>query len=160
MLDFVRYALDYLADILVPSVVKVLGLVLAYMFVGPTTLYHLALLAVVLDTITGIAKAVSQKKLSSHTLRVKTMAKLFSYSLAVAGAGILHHALKEIGVDPNTTMLAVKFTLVSVIVTEVLSMWENIQAITGQKPVAAKAFGKLLKSFNDQLEALNDERRE
>jgi phage-related holin len=160
MLDFARYALDYLADVLVPSIAKVLGLVLAYMFVGPATLYHLALLAIVLDTITGIIKAVSQKKLSSHILRVKTMAKLFSYSLAVAGAGILYHALKELGVDPNTTMLAVKFTLVSVIVTEVLSMWENIQAITGQKPVAAKAFGKLLKSFNDQLESLNDERRE
>jgi phage-related holin len=160
MLDFVRYALNYLTDVLAPSVSKILGLVLTYMFVGPATLYHLAFLAIVLDTITGIAKAVSRKKLSSHTLRVKTMAKLFSYSLAVAGAGILYHALNELGIDSNTTLLAVKFTLVSIIVTEVLSMWENIQAITGQKPVAAKAFGKLLKSFNDQLDSLSDKRRE
>jgi phage-related holin len=160
MLDFARSALNYLVNILVPSVAKVFGLVLAYLFVGPATLYHLAILAFVLDTITGIVKAVSQKKLSSHALRVKTTAKLFSYSLAIAGASILYHALNELGIDANTTMLAVKFTLVSVIVTEVLSMWENIQEITGQKPVAAKVFGKLLKSFNDQLESLNDERRE
>jgi phage-related holin len=160
MLDFVRYALNYLTDVLAPSVSKILGLVLAYMFVGPATLYHLAFLAIVLDTITGIAKAIFQKKLSSHALRVKTMAKLFSYSLAAAGAGILYHALNELGIDSNTTLLAVKFTLVSIIVTEVLSMWENIQAITGQKPVAAKAFGKLLKSFNDQLDSFSDKRRE
>ena len=160
MLDFARSALNYLADILAPSVAKVFGLVLAYMFVGPSTLYHLALLAIILDTITGVTKALCQQNLNSRALRVKTMAKLFSYSMAVAGAGILHHALKELGTDPGTTLLAVKFTLVSVIVTEVLSMWENMQAITGQRPLAAKAFGKLLKSFSDQLESLNDERRE
>lgn len=159
MLDFVRSALDYLADILAPSLAKAFGLVLAYMFVGPAILYHLALLAIVLDTLTGIAKAISQKNLTSHTLRVNTMAKLFSYSLAIVGASILYYALNELGIDPNTTMLAVKFTLVSVIVTEVLSMWENIQEITGQKPVAAKAFDKLLKAFNDQLESPNDVRR-
>ncbi len=160
MLDFARYALNYLADIVVPSASKILGLLLAYMFVGPTILYHLALLAIVLDTITGVVKAASQKELSSRTLRVKTMAKLFSYSLAVVGASILHHALKELGIDPNTTMLAVKFTLVSVIVSEVLSMWENLQAITGQKSAAIKAFGKLLKPFNDQPESPSDKRRE
>lgn len=160
MHEFVRSALNYLTDILAPSLVKVFGLVLAYMFVGPAILYHLAILAVVLDTITGIAKAISQKNMSSHTLRVKTMAKVLSYSLAIAGAGILHYALKELGIDPKTTLLAVKFTLVGIIVTEVLSMWENIQEITGQKPVAAKVFDKLLKSFNDQLELPDDKRRE
>lgn len=159
MLDFVRSALDHLTEILAPSLAKAFGLVLAYMFVGPAILYHLAILAVVLDTLTGIAKAISQKNLTSHTLRVNTMAKLFSYSLAIVGASILYHALNELGIDPNTTLLAVKFTLVSVIVTEVLSMWENIQEITGQKPVAAKAFDKLLKAFNDQLESPNDVRR-
>lgn len=159
MHDFVRSALDYLTDILAPSLAKAFGLVLAYMFVGPAILYHLAILAVVLDTLTGIAKAISQKNLTSHTLRVNTMAKLFSYSLAIVGASILYYALNELGIDPNTTLLAVKFTLVSVIVTEVLSMWENIQEITGQKPVAAKAFDKLLKAFNDQLESPNDVRR-
>ncbi|WP_206306721.1 phage holin family protein, partial [Escherichia coli] len=159
MLDFVRSALDHLTEILAPSLAKAFGLVLAYMFVGPAILYHLAILAVVLDTLTGIAKAISQKNLTSHTLRVQTMAKLFSYSLAIVGASILYYALNELGIDPNTTLLAVKFTLVSVIVTEVLSMWENIQEITGQKPVAAKAFDKLLKAFNDQLESPNDVRR-
>ena len=159
MHDFVRSALDHLTEILAPSLAKAFGLVLAYMFVGPAILYHLAILAVVLDTLTGIAKAISQKNLTSHTLRVNTMAKLFSYSLAIVGASILYYALNELGIDPNTTMLAVKFTLVSVIVTEVLSMWENIQEITGQKPVAAKAFDKLLKAFNDQLESPNDVRR-
>lgn len=159
MLDFVRSALDHLTEILAPSLAKAFGLVLAYMFVGPAILYHLAILAVVLDTLTGIAKAISQKNLTSHTLRVNTMAKLFSYSLAIVGASILYYALNELGIDPNTTLLAVKFTLVSVIVTEVLSMWENIQEITGQKPVAAKAFDKLLKAFNDQLESPNDVRR-
>ena len=159
MHDFVRSALDYLADVLAPSLAKAFGLVLAYMFVGPAILYHLALLAVVLDTLTGIVKAISQKNLNSHTLRVNTMAKLFGYSLAIAGASILHYALKELGIDPNTTMFAVKFTLVSVIVTEVLSMWENIRETTGHEPVAAKAFDKLLKSFNDQLESFKDKRR-
>ena len=159
MHDFVRSALDHLTEILAPSLAKTFGLVLAYMFVGPAILYHLALLAIVLDTLTGIAKAISQKNLTSHTLRVNTMAKLFSYSLAIVGASILYYALNELGIDPNTTLLAVKFTLVSVIVTEVLSMWENIQEITGQKPVAVKAFDKLLKAFNDQLESPNDKRR-
>lgn len=159
MHDFVRSALDHLTKILAPSLAKAFGLVLAYMFVGPAILYHLAILAVVLDTLTGIAKAISQKNLTSHTLRVQTMAKLFSYSLAIVGASILYYALNELGIDPNTTLLAVKFTLVSVIVTEVLSMWENIQEITGKKPVAVKAFDKLLKAFNDQLESPNDVRR-
>ena len=159
MLDFVRSALDHLTETLAPSLAKAFGLVLAYMFVGPAILYHLVMLAVVLDTLTGIAKAISQKNLTSHTLRVNTMAKLFSYSLAIVGASILYYALNELGIDSNTTLLAVKFTLVSVIVTEVLSMWENIQEITGQKSVAAKAFDKLLKSFNDQLESSNDKRR-
>ncbi len=160
MSDFVRYALDYIIDVLIPSVHKIIGLVLAYLFVGPATLYHLAVLAIVLDTVTGVVKAIAKKELSSRVMRVKTMAKLFSYGLAVAGAGILYHALKELGIDPNATLLAVKFTLVSVIVTEVLSMWENIQEATGRKPIAAKAFGKLLKSFNDQLESLDNKREE
>lgn len=149
MSDFVNSALDNLTDILAPSVAKVLGLVFAYLFVGPATLYHLAALAIVLDTITGLVKARAQGKLSSHTLRIKTMAKLFSYTAAVAGAGLLHHSLKELGIDGETTLLAVKFTLVSIVVTEVLSMWENIRETTGEKVVARKAFDSLLKPFSE-----------
>lgn len=152
MSEFVRSALDSLLDILAPSVAKVFGLVLAYLFVGPAVLYHLAAIAIVLDTITGLVKAARNSNISSHTFRVKTMAKLVSYMAAVAGAGLLHHALKEMGIDGTTTLLAVKFTMVSIVVTEVLSMWENVRETTGNKIVAQKAFDRILESFKDDKE--------
>ncbi len=46
-----------------------------------------------------------------------------------------------------------KFVIVSIVVTEVLSMWENVRAITGYDPVAKKAFRKFLDQFSDDDEA-------
>lgn len=152
MSDFVRTTLDHLAAVLFPTLGKVLGTVLAYLFVGPAELYHLTFIAIALDTLTGLYKAHRLGKLKSHTMRIKLMSKLASYAAAVSGAGLLHHALQTMGLDHATTMFAVKFTLVSIVVTEVLSMWENIAEATGEQVVAKKAFRKFLDQFIDDEE--------
>ena len=152
MSDFVRLTLERFIEVLVPTFGKVIVTVLAYLFVGPAELYHLAMLAIVLDTLTGLYRAYSQRQLNSHTLRLKLTAKVASYAAALGGAGLLYHSLRHIDIADNTLLFAVKFVLVSIVVTEVLSMWENMREITGHEPVAKKAFRKFLDQFSDQGE--------
>ncbi len=152
MRDFSRSVLEHLLDIFIPTIGKVLSAVLTYLFVGPTELYRLVVIAVILDTLTGLYKARVQGELTSHHLRVKLMSKITSYTMAIAGAGLLHHSALYLGVDNEVTLFAVKFTLVSIVVTEVLSMWENVSAVTGMQSPAKRAFAKFLKQFAEEEE--------
>lgn len=152
MHDFARAALEHLLNVFIPTLGKVLFTVLAYLFVGPAELYHLVAIAVILDTLTGLYKARVQGKLQSHSLRVMLMSKLTSYTVAVSGAGLLHNSALHLGIDGDLTLFAVKFTLVSIVVIEVLSMWENISAVTGMQSPAKKAFAKFLEQFVEEEE--------
>jgi phage-related holin len=98
---------------------------------GPMTDGHRALfLALLLDLITGIAVAVKKHTLSSAVMRQRTLSKLFAYGCLLALVYWLERAIAG-GPYEFASNLTLNATLIYLVVTESVSVLENVAHVSG-----------------------------
>ena len=130
-------------------IIKLLISILLTLF-GPWNGAYQALLIVMLvDFVTGIWAAVKHRRLSSSVARQKTVAKLMAYSITLLGVSQLEAIIKlyPVAIGSGYTLYTAILYLAT---TEVISILENIEKITGFR----------LKPFTparDILEGLSEE---